>query len=238
VHHAFLDLGERLRQRGQLEAALSVALAGVGRHPTLAAAHDLLGRVRADQGDDEGARAAWLAALECEPGHVGALKGLAFLAFRRRDLAEAERRLESAAAAAPRDTSILIALDRIRVAEPVAATETVRFDDPAAGLLLVDAQGLRVAGGVGEGDTGRLADAAAASVASASREADRAARLLGLGAWRHLLIEGNASRVAMVPVAPHGTVMLRRPPTAPVGRMLAIVSRAAGAARDWIEQLS
>jgi predicted regulator of Ras-like GTPase activity (Roadblock/LC7/MglB family) len=197
-----------------------------------------VGRVRADQGDDDGARSAWLATLECAPGHVGALKGLAFLAFRRRDFAEAERRLESAAAAAPRDASILMALDRLRVTEPAPAPESVHFDDPTAGLLLVDRQGLRLAGGVGEDDGGRLADSAAAAVASASREAERAARLLRLGEWRHLLVESGDTRVALMPIAPHGTVMLRRPAAAPVGRMLALASRAAAAARDWIEQLS
>ncbi len=238
VQHAFLDLGERLRLRGQLEAALSVALAGAARHPGLAAAHDLIGRIRADQGDDDGARSAWLATLECAPRHVGALKGLAFLAFRHRDFAEAERRLEAAAAAEPRDASILVALDRVRVVDPAPAPDSVHFDDPAAGLLLVDRQGLRMAGGVGDDDDGRLADSAAATVASVSREAERAARLLQLGEWRHLLVEGNSTRVALVPVAPHGTVMLRRPRTAPVGRMLALVSRAALAARSWIEQIS
>ena len=32
----------------------------------------LVGRVLADQGDDEGARSAWIAALECDPACVGA----------------------------------------------------------------------------------------------------------------------------------------------------------------------
>src|SRR5690606_32547948 len=115
---SFLDLGERLRQRGQLEAALSVAQAGATRYPTFAAVHDLIGRILADQGDDEGARSAWLATLECDATHPGALKGLAFLAFRRRDFGDAERYLGAAAAASPRDTSILTALDRVRSMRP------------------------------------------------------------------------------------------------------------------------
>ncbi len=236
--HAFLDLGERLRQRGQLDAALSVALAGATRFPDLAAGHDLVGRIRADQGDEAGARSAWQAALECAPGHLGALKGLAFLAFRRQDFAEAERRLESAAATAPSDASILVALDRIRAGRPAAGDDGLRFEQPAAGLLVFDAQGLRLTGGVGEDDDGRLADAASAAAAGAIREAERTARLLRLGPWRHLMIEATGGRAALVPIAPHGGVLLRRPVTAPVGRMLALVARAAQMARDWIEQLS
>jgi predicted regulator of Ras-like GTPase activity (Roadblock/LC7/MglB family) len=232
--HAFLDLGERLRQRGQHDAALSVALAGVARFPGLAAAHDLLGRIRADQGDDEGARSAWVAALECAPGMPGALKGLAFLAFRRRDFAEAERRLEAAAAEAPRDAAILAALDRIRAARPASDDTAVGFDDPAAGLLLIDSQGLRMAGGVGPGDTGRLADATAATATGVARESRRTAQLLGLGAWRHLLIEGERNRVVLLPVAPHGALLVRRSAAAPVGRMLALADRAAIAARRWL----
>jgi len=37
----FLRLGEALRRKGQLEAALRVALNGLERHPHLADAHDL-----------------------------------------------------------------------------------------------------------------------------------------------------------------------------------------------------
>lgn len=231
---AFLDLGERLRQRGQLDAAASVALAGVARFPGLAGAHDLLGRIRADQGDDDGARSAWLAALECQPGLVGALKGLAFLAFRRHDFAEAERRLEAAAASAPRDATILAALDRIRSARPASADDSLGFDDPAAGVLLVDAQGLRMAGGVGPGDNGRLADAAAATATGVMREAQRMVSLLALGEWQHLLVDGDRNRLALLPVPPHGALLVRRTSAAPVGRMLALAMRAAVTARRWL----
>lgn len=234
--HAFLDLGERLRQRGQLEAAISVARAGVARFSGLAAAHDLVGRISADQGDDDGARSAWMATLECAPGHLGALKGLAFLAFRQRDFSEAERRLEAAAVVAPRDTAILTALDRVRSVRPAMREEAVHFDDPTAGLLLLDHQGLRLAGGVGAGDDGRIGDAVAAEASSAVREAERTARMLGLGAWRHLLIEGAGARTALLPVGEQGVLLVRRPPTAPAGRMLAFAGRAVLAATAWLER--
>lgn len=232
--HAFIDLGERLRQRGQLDSALSVALAGVARFPALAAAHDLVGRVRADMGDDQGASSAWAACLECPGDHVGALKGLAFLAFRRRDLAEAERRLEAAITAAPGDASLLAALDRIRALPPGADEGQLRIDDPASGVLLFDNQGLRLTGGLGTGTMEHDADAVAAAATGVMREAVRASRLLGLGEWRHVLVEGDNSRIALLPVAPHGGVMVRRSRAAAPGRMLALASRAVRAAGEWI----
>jgi predicted regulator of Ras-like GTPase activity (Roadblock/LC7/MglB family) len=234
--HPFLDLGERLRQRGQLEAALSVALAGVARHPTLAAAHELVGRVQADVGDDESARTAWLAALECDPQSIGAHKGLAFLAFKRQDLVEAERRLEMATAVDPTDATLLGALDRVRATRPVRSDDTVQFDDPAAGLLLLDLQGLRLVGGLGPGHSDAAADAVAAVAVGAVREAGRTARLLDLGAWRHLMLEGPTSRSALLPIDGQGILVVHRPSAAPAGRVLALAGRAASAARLWLEQ--
>lgn len=235
---AFLELGERLRQRGQLEAAATVALAGLGHYPAHADAHDLLGRIRADQGDAAGARDAWHAALEIAPRHLGARKGLAFLAFRGRDYASAEQHLEAAAVEAPHDAALVAALDRVRAARPTALPdEALPLDDPAAGLLLFDPQGMRLAGGVGPGQGDATADAVAAEGAGLVREAERAARLLGLGPWRQLLLEGRDARLALLPVADEATLLVRRPATTPAGRLLAVAARSAQLARDWLGRL-
>lgn len=92
----FLKLGEALRRRGQVEAALKIALAGTARYPSLADAHDLLARVHSDLGDGEAAFDAWMNALQNDPAHLGAHKGLGFLYYRARDLARALRHLELA----------------------------------------------------------------------------------------------------------------------------------------------
>ncbi len=232
---AFLELGERLRQRGQHAAAATVALSGLAHYPTVADAHDLLARVRADQGDDSAASRAWYAALECDPDHVGARKGLAFVAFRSRDFAAAERHLDIAAMQAPHDITILNALDRLRGLQPARApVGTVRLTDPAGGVLLFDMQGMRLAGSVREVADVSLADAAAAEGAGLVREAARVARMLDLGTVRHVVMETADAKIAMLPVSRDGALLIYRSSATPLGRLLGLAGDAARAARDWM----
>ncbi len=235
---AFLELGERLRQRGQLDAAAAVAQAGLAHYPALADAHDLLGRIAADQGDEAQARTAWQAALECDPTHAGAHKGLAFLSFRQRDFALAERHLEAALRMTPHDPAILAALDRVRMVRPsVYAEAPPRIDDPDNGFILFDPLGMRMAGGLGTGWPEAQADAAAAEGAGVVREAGRAAQFLGLGAWHRLVIESGNARMVLLPVTHDATLLAVRPGTTPVGRLLAVASRAVPVARDWLGRM-
>jgi tetratricopeptide (TPR) repeat protein len=111
---AFLELGEALRRRGQLDAAYKVARGGLSRYPALADAHDLLGRILGDQGDLAGAFDAWADALRFDPMRIGALKGIAFLYFRAGDVVAALEHLRRAAEIDPDDPSITQAIDRIR----------------------------------------------------------------------------------------------------------------------------
>ncbi|HMH56881.1 MAG TPA: hypothetical protein VK535_11525, partial [Gemmatimonadales bacterium] len=94
---AFLELGEALRRRGQLEAAYKVARGGLTRYPALADAHDLVARILGDQGDLAGAFDAWVEALRFDPMRIGALKGIAFLYFRAGDVPAALEHLQRAA---------------------------------------------------------------------------------------------------------------------------------------------
>jgi tetratricopeptide (TPR) repeat protein len=111
---AFLELGEALRRRGQLEAAYKVARGGLSRYPGLADAHDLLARILGDQGDLAGAFDAWVEALRFDPMRIGALKGIAFLYYRAGDEASAIEHLQRASEIDPDDQSISQALARIR----------------------------------------------------------------------------------------------------------------------------
>src|SRR6059058_6397533 len=106
----FLRLGEALRRKGQLEAALRVAMNGLERHPHLADAHDLYARILTDKHDYERAFDEWDMALRIAPYHVGALKGLAFLYFKVGDVQQAAAHLEVAQRVAPDDPGITQAL--------------------------------------------------------------------------------------------------------------------------------
>jgi tetratricopeptide (TPR) repeat protein len=111
---AFLELGEALRRRGQLEAAGKVVRGGLNRYPGLADAHDLMGRILGDQGDLAGAFDAWADALRLDPMRTGALKGIAFLYFRAGDVEAALEHLQRATEADPDDPSIPLAIERVR----------------------------------------------------------------------------------------------------------------------------
>ena len=113
---AFLPLGEHLRRRGELESAARVAVNGLEKHPHLAAGHDLYARILTDMGDFEAAGEEWEQALEAEPQHTGAQKGLGFVRFREGNLYEALEYLENALATDPTDQTIVRALYAVRAA--------------------------------------------------------------------------------------------------------------------------
>lgn len=250
----FLELGEALRNRGQPAAAYKVARMGVNRYPELAASHDLLARVLADQGDRHAAAEAWRRVLELSPGHIGANKGLAFLAFRAGDPEGALPFLEAALGAAPGDEGLAIAVERVRTAldgasarATAAAASAPRalpgaegfepFED-ARGVVLLDTQGLRLAGTVQAPDGSDVSDAVAAHLQGVSREASRAARLLDLGAWESVTAESAEGHLLVLPPTQSTVLLLLRDARVPVGRLGLIAEQAARAARSWLERLA
>ena len=110
----FLELGEALRRRGQLDAAFKVARTGLTRYPELARAHDLCARIFCDRGERDRAFDAWVKALELDAGLVSAHKGLGFLYYQAGDLASAETHLAYAGHADPDDAGTASALERVR----------------------------------------------------------------------------------------------------------------------------
>lgn len=276
---AFLDLGDLLRRRGQLDAALTVAANGLSRYPELADAHALRARILAERGDGDGAFDGWMSTLQLDSAHQGAHRGLGFLYYRSGDLKRALRHLEFAAQHAPGDRGLGSAIERVRAAAAEASKaaheEAVQTPAPQAmtaaawavpfsldtdgtdsgpigidadlfaglegardGLLLLDQHGLRLGGAIRDDDGADVSDPVAAHLAGVSREAARAARLLGLGAWQSVAVEcedGNAHLVA--PTA--DTVLLTvRDVSVPAGRLAIVAERAAQAARRWLEGLS
>jgi tetratricopeptide (TPR) repeat protein len=259
---AFLELGEALRRRGQLDAAYKVARGGLARYPALADAHDLIARILGDQGDLAGAFDAWVEALRFDPMRVGALKGIAFLYFRAGDVPAALEHLQRAAEVDPDDQSIIQGIARIRqasrpdalaaVAAPVngyapgsavlAGSEPGREASPAGsnigdhGSMLVDGNGLRLAGailGPGNEDVG---DRVAAELAGVAKEAARTSRLLGLGTWQAIAVEAPGSNLFLVAPTSDTLLLTVRESSLPMARLALVADRAARDARVWLEQ--
>jgi tetratricopeptide (TPR) repeat protein len=128
----FLDLGEALRRRNQLDAAYKVARTGSNRYPELARAHDLCARILCDRGDRDRAFESWVSALDLDPGLVSAHKGLGFLYFQAGDLASAEKHLAYAGQADPDDVGTAAALERVHVLQQAPAPASVSPPVPAA----------------------------------------------------------------------------------------------------------
>lgn len=256
----FLELAEALRRLGQLGAAAKVARTGILRYPELADAHDLLARILADEDDRAGAEASWRRVLDLAPGHVGASKGMAFLAFRAGDTGLARAFLEKALATNPDDPSVMAALERLTAGEmegEEAATaplsppsppggdrgdggdggERVDFDAEITGALLFDTQGQRLAGRLDNSGGEDAGDAVAAHLAGVSREAARAARVLDLGAWQSVAAESADAHVLLVPPTADTVLLVSRAPEVPVARLALLADQGARAARRWLERL-
>jgi tetratricopeptide (TPR) repeat protein len=260
---AFLELGEALRRRGQLDAAYKVARGGLTRYPALADAHDLLGRILGDQGDLAGAFDAWAEALRFDPMRIGALKGIAFLYFRAGDIPAALEHLRRAADIDPDDPTIGQAMERVKGAgaapvsgpapsahEPEAVS--VEVPPPAAthaavngtsqvngridhGIMLVDGKGLRLNGTLLSPSNEDVGDRVAAELAGVSKEAARTSRLLGLGGWQAIAVESPEGNLFLVAPTPDTMLLTVRDPSLPMARLGLIAERAAREARAWLE---
>ena len=251
---AFLELGEALRGRGQLEAAYKVVRGGLGRYPALAEAHDLLARILGDQGDLAGAFDAWVEALRLDPMRTSALKGIAFLYYRAGNVPDAREHLQRAADIDSDDQSIAQALSRIRGATPrrdhaetpesvgqgtSAVTSEVTPAEPSGetsdqGQLLVDGNGLRLSGSLRSPGNEDVGDRVAAELAGVSKEASRTTRLLGLGTWQAISVESPEGNLFLVAPTPDTVLLTMRDASLPMARLSLIAERAAKDARAWL----
>jgi tetratricopeptide (TPR) repeat protein len=256
---AFLELGEALRQRGQLDAAYKVARGGLSRYPALADAHDLMARILGDQGDLAGAFDAWAEALRFDPMRIGALKGIAFLYFRAGDVPAALEHLRRASEIDPDDESIAQAIERVRGAavpnaSPVSSASPVAAPAPGAdsdvlldlaasrtanghkgsGELLVDGKGLRLNGTLRGANNEEVGDRVAAELAGVSKEASRTTKLLGLGGWHAIAVEAPDGNLFLVAPTPDTLLLTVREPSLPMARLGLIAERAAKDAREWL----
>ena len=130
------------------------------------------------------------------------------------------------AAAQPEPTRAAPEQDPMRLFAPLIA-------GPVTGALLLDGQGLVLAGALG--DTGGSADSLAATLNGAIDEAARTASLLALGEWRGLLLETPVALLHITRAGPDSLVLIVARPDAPAGWILRTATQAASLARRFLE---
>jgi predicted regulator of Ras-like GTPase activity (Roadblock/LC7/MglB family) len=248
----FLPLAETLRRRGQLDVAKKVAVRGIERHPHNPDAHDQLARIHADAGDLQAAFDEWAIVLRLVPGHVGAIKGMAFVRFQQGELVEAERLLLEAReqerggedgdiSAAIRAVRRSVSMSPVSVPAIDASTDPTRlFADllaPDHSGILLGNDGAVLAGSYVTSDGRDRARAIGAALSGMSGEATRATRHLDLGGWRAIVFETEAAVVSLSPAAAtdgDALLMLTAPPSAPLGLLRLILERCVARATSWM----
>ncbi|MEX2178714.1 MAG: tetratricopeptide repeat protein [Gemmatimonadaceae bacterium] len=248
----FLPLAEALRRQGQLDLARKVATRGLERHPHNPEAHDLLARVHADRGDLQDAFDEWDMVLRLLPGHVGAIKGMAFVRFQQGAHEEAERLLVQAQGIGE-DADISAAIDTVRRSSGVVVSvESLPPDLPSdphllfAGLLtndqtamLLTKDGLVLAGAYYAADGRDVAQDVGASLSGVSDEAFRATRHLGIGAWRSIIFEAEEAVVSLSPargaLADGGMLVLAGAPATPLGLLRRLLDRCLTRVEAWLK---
>jgi predicted regulator of Ras-like GTPase activity (Roadblock/LC7/MglB family) len=185
---------------------------------------------------------------------AGALKGIAFLYYRAGDVVAALDHLQRAAQADPDDPSIPVALERVRssvrgegspetngavVTPPTrpAASPFEGIEGGEEGCLLVDGGGLRLGGALRSPSGEETGDRVAAQLAGVSREAARATRILGLGAWHSISIESADGQLYLTAPTADTVLLTSRDRAIPAARVGLLAERASRAARAWLEGL-
>jgi len=261
----FIPLAETLRRQGQLDVARKIVARGIERHPNSAEARDLLARIHADRGDLEGAYEEWNMLLALVPGHAAALKGMAFVRFQQGDFADAERLLTEANAT--EGTDLQEALETVRrSSEAIAAvpglTEEMPVPDDAPRMnsdparlfdgvlggadehaaMMLDADGLVLAGSYVAADGRDVAQEVGASLSGVSDEAFRATRHLGIGRWRSIVFETEGAVVALAPApaadAADGLLVLAATPSTPLGLLRRVLDRCLHRVTLWQRYVS
>lgn len=116
-------------------------------------------------------------------------------------------------------------------ASPFAAS------DGAHSVILVDTNGLLLAGSLPAPDGSETGDRVAAELAGVSREAARAVRLLGLGPWHTITVESPDAHFVLVQPTAETVLLAAREPSLPIARVALVAERAAREAKSWLERV-
>lgn len=243
----FLPLAEQLLGRGDLAHASRVARKGAERHAHRADVHDLVARIALAQGDETTAERAWRQSLAIAPEFGAAHRGLGFLCYRQGRWNEAEMHLGTARSATPGDPALEAAWEALHVARaeaeavpaaPVVAHAPGQIFDEALGdsgqvALLLDRDGLVVAGQYLTAEGEDLGALIGAHLSGVGDEATRAMRHFGLGAWTRIALETEAATVVMAPTD-DGVTLVAAPREVPLGLVRRTLEQCAALARQWL----
>lgn len=247
----FLPLAEALLARGDLESAHRVARRGADRHAHRPDVHDLVARIALTQGDAEAAEHAWREALAISSDFGPAHRGMGFLCYQQGRWAEAEAHLAWARQMTPGEPSLEAAWTSLQAARAASAVSAAppsaesavhagSLFDPALGdthqvALLLDADGLVVAGTYATADGTDLGAVIGAHLSGVSDEAERAMRHFGLGAWTRILLESEAATLMMSP-AQEGVTLVAAPREVPLGFVRRTLDQCQVLARRWLAE--
>jgi predicted regulator of Ras-like GTPase activity (Roadblock/LC7/MglB family) len=251
----FLPLAEALLARGELANAYRVARRGADRHAHRADVHDLVARIALAQGDALAAERAWKDSLAISADFGPAHRGLGFLCYQQERWADAEAHLARARQMTPNEPSLEAAWASLQEARRASAAETVLETAPVASAaespahdgalfdealgdssqvaLLLDADGLVVAGSYATADGTDLGAVIGAHLSGVSDEAERAMRHFGLGAWTRILLESEAATLMMSP-AQDGVTLVAAPREVPLGFVRRTLDQCQVLARRWL----
>jgi predicted regulator of Ras-like GTPase activity (Roadblock/LC7/MglB family) len=244
----FLPLAEQLLARGDLAHASRVARKGAERHAHRADVHDLVARIAMAQGDEPTAERAWRQSLAIAPEFGAAHRGLGFLCYRQGRWEDAQTHLAMARAATPGDPAVEAAWEALHVARAEAESAAVAsserthapgqiFDDALGDsgqvALLLDHDGLVVAGHYVTEAGDDLGAVIGAHLSGVGDEATRAMRHFGLGAWTRIALETEAATVVMAPTG-EGVTLVAAPREVPLGLVRRTLEQCASVARQWL----
>ena len=128
-----------------------------------------------------------------------------------------------------------------RVDPRLVFVDVIDPTDQAA--LLVDADGLVLAGSYVVADGRDVAQEVGAALSGVSDEARRAMRHLGLGAWSSLVFEAEAATIGMAPLVlgaatasedADGVAFVAAGPSVPLGLVRRLLARVATRAQGWL----
>jgi tetratricopeptide (TPR) repeat protein len=241
---AFLSLAQAYRRQGRFESAIQLCIRALARNPAHLEGHLLLAQLYLESGDQERAGDEWSIVLSLDPDHFEAHRGLGFFWLERGRREDARRHLERAAAARQEDASVLGALalldaggapdpgsgsGAIPAAVPPAPGQVfapLLADPSCLGVLVLDAQGLVLAGGLKEGGKGS-AETLAALLGGVLAEASRVLDPAGLGLCRAIVLETGELVLHLAAFGEDLLLLILAVPDTPAGWLPRMAQRAA-----------